>query len=346
MNKRRIYISLMTVLAVLTGGCAGNRTADSTGQGGGEGIFISGSSTVEPISAQNAENFSDLNPDVAIRVEGPGTGDGFEIFCSGDSDIADASRPIKAEEVEKCEEAGVEFIELKVAIDGLSVITNPGNQVECLSFADLYALLGPESTGFDNWSDADALAGELAGLDASEFGELNSPYPSLDLTVTAPGEESGTFDSFVELVIEDIADERGQEPEPRPDYQASPNDNVIIDGIRGSAGSLGWVGFAFVQGNPDAVKALQVDGGDGCVTPTPETIASGEFPIARPLYIYVNAGSAESNSQLSEFVDYYLSEEGMATVAEVGYVPLEDAVIEETRQVWTDRRTGAIDGGN
>lgn len=346
MITRRASIALATSLLVLTAGCAGNRTADSTdGQGGGEGIFISGSSTVEPISAQNAENFSDQNPEVAIRVEGPGTGDGFEIFCSGESDIADASRPIKAQEVEKCEEAGIEFIELKVAIDGLSVVTSPSNEVECLSFADLYALLGPESTGFDNWSDANSLARELADLDASEFGKINAPYPSLDLTVTAPGEESGTFDSFVELVIEDLAEQRGQEPEPRPDYQASPNDNVIIDGIRGSAGSLGWVGYAFVQGNPDAVKALQVDGGDGCVEATPETIASGEFPIARPLYIYVNADRAESNPQLSQFIDYYLSDEGMATVAEVGYVPLEDSVIEDTRQVWADRRTGAIDGG-
>lgn len=336
-------VSLMAAALALVGGCAGSFDA---GPSGGSGVFISGSSTVEPISALIAEDFSRNNPEVPIRVEGPGTGDGFEVFCSGDADISDASRPIKAEEVEKCEEAGIEFIELTVAIDGLSAVTSPRNDmVECLSFADLYALLGPESTGFDRWSDANSLARGLS-LDPSEFGEIHAPYPDADLTVTAPGEESGTFDSFVELVLEDIAEKRGEVPEPRPDYQASPNDNVIIDGIGGSDTSLGWVGFAFIQNNPGAVRALDVDGGGGCVTPTPETIASGEFPISRPLYIYVNADKAQSNEALEDFVDYYLSDKGMRVVPEVGYVPLEDSALEETRQRWAERRAGSVDGGD
>ena len=315
----------------------GDRAGDTS-----SGIFISGSSTVEPISARIADAFTKEQPGVAIRVEGPGTGDGFEMFCAGESDISDASRPIKSEEVAKCDEAGIEFVELKVAIDGLSAITSSKNQVECLSFADLYALLGPESTGFDTWADANALAAELkSSLDAAEYGELHAPYPDVPLTVTAPGEESGTFDSFNELVLTDIAELRQQEPAPRPDYQASPNDNVIVEGISGSESSLGWVGYAFVQENLTKVKALEVDGGDGCVAPTPETIGSGDFPISHPLYIYVNRAKAESNQQLADFVDFYLSDDGLAQVPEVGYVALPDDEISETRQAWTDRRPGA-----
>jgi phosphate transport system substrate-binding protein len=305
-------------------------------------VIISGSSTVEPISARNAENWSPDNPDVAISVDGPGTGDGFEIFCNGESQISDASRPIQPEEIETCEANGIEFIELKVAIDGLSIITSTENdQVTCLSFADAYALLGPESTGFTNWSDADDLAAELAGGD---YGEIHAPYPDAELVVSAPGEESGTFDSFVEIVLEHLAEERGQEAEPRPDYQASPNDNVIVEAISGTPTALGWVGYAFVQANPDAVQALEVDGGDGCVAPTPETIADGSFPIARPLFIYVSVPALADNAALESYVDFYLSDEGFAAVSEVGYVDLADDEIENTRQVWEDRETGTREG--
>jgi phosphate transport system substrate-binding protein len=317
-------------------------TEEETAAGGdleGE-VVVSGSSTVEPISARNAEKFAEENPNVAISVDGPGTGDGFQIFCDGQSDVSDASREIQPEEIEACEANGIEFIELTVAIDGLSIITSTENdQVDCLSFADAYALMGPESTGFSTWSDAEALAAELP----EGYGELHTPYPAdAPLTITAPGEESGTFDSFVEIVLEDLAEERGQDAAPRPDYQASPNDNVIVEGISGSPTSLGWVGYAFVQANPEAVKALAVDGGDGCVEPTPETIANGEFPIARPLYIYVNAAAAEENEALAAYIDFYMSDEGFASVSEVGYVDLEDSVIEETQSIWEDRRTGVI----
>lgn len=320
---------------------------DAAGGSGSSDIFVSGSSTVEPISARNADKFGAEHPDTAIRVEGPGTGDGFEIFCSGESDISDASRPIKPEEVEKCEQAGIEFVELKVAIDGLSVVTSTKNNlIKCLSFADIYALIGPESIGFDKWSDANKLAKELAKeFDPSEFGEVHAPYPNVPLVVTAPGEESGTFDSFVELVVEKIAEERGQEDTlPRPDYQASPNDNVIIDGISGTKTSLGWVGFAFVEENKSQIKPLSVDGGSGCVEPTPETIASGEFPIARDLFIYVNKQRAEAKPKVTEFVDFYLSDVGLETVSQVGYVPLPDEAFAETRAAWEARRVGSVAG--
>lgn len=349
MSSRRSILLLATALTVITAACGGGSNDPSSGGSGSDGgIFISGSSTVEPISATNADKFGQENSDVAIRVEGPGTGDGFEIFCAGESDISDASRPIKAEEVDKCEAAGIEFVELKIAIDGLSVITSPKNdKIECLSFNDLYALLGPESTGFDSWSDANKLAGELkADPKAAEFGQVHAPYPDVPLVVTAPGEESGTFDSFVELALEDLAELREQDDAaPRPDYQASPNDNVITDGISGSDTSLGWVGYAFVQENAGKVKPLAVDGGQGCVEPNPETIASGEFPIARDLYIYVNKAKAEENPAVGEFIDFYLSDAGIATVEEVGYVGLSPEALAETRSAWETKRTGAVDGG-
>ena len=311
-----------------------------------DGIFVSGSSTVEPISARIADAFSGDNSGIAVRVEGPGTGDGFEMFCSGESDISDASRPIKAEEVEKCAAAGIEFVELKIAIDGLSVVTSTGNDVDCLSFADLYALLGPESIGFETWSEANDLAKELRStLDPEEYGEITAPYPRQELTVTAPGEESGTFDSFTEIVLEDISELREQDGLPRPDYQASPNDNVILDGIAGSEGSLGWAGYAFARENRTKVKILEVDGGKGCVAATPDSIANGDFPISRALYIYVNLDKAASNSELVKFVDYFLSDAGISQVPEVGYVSLTDEDLAETRKAWTDRRAGAVDGG-
>lgn len=304
-------------------------------------IFISGSSTVEPISLANAEKFAAENPNLQISVEGPGTSDGFAIFCDGGSDISDASRAVKQEEVDTCAENGIEFVELEVGIDGLSVITSTNNdQVECLSFLDLYALLGPESQGFANWSDANDLAAELAGELGEEFGVSNAPYPDVPLEVTAPGEESGTFDSFIEIALEKIADERGQDATTRPDYQASADDNVIVEGISGSDTSLGWVGYAFASNNSDVIKALPIDGGDGCVEPTEETISDGSYPIARSLYIYPSLTALEENTALEAFVDFYMSDEGFASVTEVGYVSLPDERIEATRAAWEERRAG------
>jgi phosphate transport system substrate-binding protein len=332
------------VLAVLTiaAGCGGG---DDSGSSGGDlsgSITISGSSTVEPISAANAQKFASINPKVEISVDGPGTGDGFALFCEGKTDISDASRPIKLdEEAPICEENDIEFIELKIGVDGISLLTSHDNdEVDCLAFTDLYALLGPESEGFGNWSDANDLGAELDAPGA--------PYPDEPLVITAPGEESGTFDSFAELVLEGIAvDERGiseDGPFIRPDYQASPNDNVIIEGISSNPTSLGWVGYAFYVQNQDVVKALEVDGGDGCIAPTEETIKSAEYPISRFLYVYVNAAKAETNPAVAAYIDFYLSDNGIASVSEVGYVDVAEEDLSTTRSVWEDRETGSREG--
>jgi phosphate transport system substrate-binding protein len=305
---------------------------DTSGDGGSQAltgeIVISGSSTVEPISALVAELFNEQNPDVAISVDGPGTGDGFELFCNDETDISDASRPISEEEAAVCQQAGINYIELEVALDGITVVTSPQNTaITCLDTRDLYALLGPESQGFANWSDANALAAEI--------GAGHAPYSDMPLDITAPGEESGTYDAFIELALTEVIEERGTEEATRPDYQSSSNDNVIIEGISAAPASLGWVGFSFYEANTEVVKAIEIDGGEGCVAPTRETIADASYPLSRSLFIYVNTDKAAPNRALKAYVDFYLTDDGLGTgVVEAGYVDLPADRIEATRSAW------------
>lgn len=326
------------VLAACTATSGGGSATDGAdGDGGGGEIFVSGSSTVEPVTNRVAEVFAESNDDFFYTVEGPGTGDGFALFCDGQTDISDASRAISEEEVAICEENGIAYVELLIAYDGLSVITSAENaDVSCLSFLDLYALLGPESEGFGNWSDANDLAAELEEELGGEFGASNAPYPDIALNATAPGEESGTFDSFVELALEGIAEVRGADATTRPDYTASANDNVIIEGIAGSPGSLGWVGLAFAE-EAEGVKLIDVDGGGGCIIPSDETVADESYPIARPLFIYPNLASVEDNAALAPFIDFYVSAEGLALAGEVGYVALTEEQGQSARDAWEGR---------
>jgi phosphate transport system substrate-binding protein len=326
----------VAALALIAAACSGGESTAGGGSGTSGSVVISGSSTVEPISARVAEMFAGIYPDVAISVEGPGTGDGAKLFCEGAIDVGNASRPYKDSETADCAANGIEFVELVVAIDGLSVLTSPENDAfQCLATSDLYAVLGPESTGFGTWSDANDLAAEL--------GAANAPYPDADLVITAPGEESGTFDTFVEFLIggvaggEDYAETRGAETV-RPDYVASANDNVIIEGVAGSRYSLGWVGYAFYLANRDRVKALAVDAGDGCVAPTAETIADGTYPFSRELYVYVNMEAARTQPEVAAYIDLYLSVQGLAAVDETGYVRLAD--YGPTLAAWEDAKAG------
>src|SRR5215210_2054290 len=193
--RPRLLVGLCFLLglSLLLAACGGGAGGSSGGGGDGGGmsgkIAIEGSSTVYPITTRVSDEFSQENPDVDISVGDAGTSEGFEAFCKGETDISDASRPIEAEEIQACEDNGVEYIELEVGIDGLSVLTSPANDtVECLNFEDLYALVGPESEGFANWTDAQPLATELGS---------STEFPDLPLDITAPGEESGTYDSFI-----------------------------------------------------------------------------------------------------------------------------------------------------
>ncbi len=295
----------------------------------GGSVFVTGSSTVEPISIRVGELALEMSGgDLAVDVEGPGTGDGFAKFCAGEGDVTGASRPIKDEEAQTCADAGIEYTELEVAIDGLSVITNPVNDaITCLDVPGLYSLLGPESEGTATWADNNELATEVGAVQ-------NTPFPDADLVIYGPGEESGTYDSFVEFAIADLAEERGAAEEVRADYSSSANDNLIVEGIESADTSLGWVGFAYYQAEGERLKGVEVDAGDGCVAPTPETIADGSYPFSRSLYIYVNNASAEENPAVASYVDLYLSDEGIAKVSEAGYVDLPDERLEATRAAW------------
>jgi ABC-type phosphate transport system substrate-binding protein len=204
---------------------------------------------------------------------------------------------------------------------------------DCLDLSAVYAITGPESVGEHSWADVADLAADLGSPVADEL-------PAAPLTIFGPGEESGTFDSFTELAIEGLAEERGVEEDnrlPRPDYISSPNDNVIVDGIAGTAGSFGWIGHAFARDNEDAVRTFAVAGADGrCVEPTDRAIATGAYPLARDLFIYVNLDRAADDPAVGAYVDRYLGAEGLEAVSDAGYVALDDRAWAETQAVWAD----------
>jgi len=338
MRKGRKWLTVIAAvmsLSLVAAACGGDD--DDGGATGSENltgtVIVSGSSTVQPITNLVAELFNEeVAGDVAITVDGPGTSDGFVLFCNGETDVQDASRAIEQEEIDACGENGIEYIELEVAFDGITVMTNPANSaVECLNLGDLYALMGPQSEGFTSWADANDLAAEVGGTGG---------FPDAALEITAPGEESGTYDAFLDLAgFEDLGVEQGLSEDDaaamRKDYQASPDDNVIISAMEGSDTALGYVGFAFAEQAGDAVKEMAIDGGSGCVLPSRETIADGTYPLSRSLYIYVNKASVAESPALEAFVDYYVSDSGLVTsVTEVGYVELPADRIEATRSAW------------
>ena len=321
LRRRLLWLPVILVsLALVAAACGGDDEDASEATTGA--VNISGSSTVEPISIRVAELFEDVAADISVTVDGPGTGDGFKLFCEGETDISDASRQIKEQEKETCVANGINnIIELKVGVDGIALMTSASNDtVECLTFGQLFDLIGPNGEGTSTWAEASP------GL------------PDAALDIFGPGEESGTFDSFVEIVLEDLAEEAGVEATTRTDYIPSGDDNVILQGIQSSDTSLGWVGFAFAI-NATGVKLLEVDGGNGCVSPTAETIASNEYPVSRDLWIYVNGDKAAANDAIVAYLDFYVSEALSTAVSDVGYVPLTEAAHAETAERWHSRTT-------
>ena len=320
-RRRLLWLPVILVSFSLVAAACGGDGEDASDTTPGT-VNISGSSTVEPISIRVAELFEDVAPEISVTVDGPGTGDGFKLFCEGETDISDASRQIKDQEKETCVANGIDsIIELKVGVDGIAVMTSEDNDaVECLTFDQLFDLIGPNGEGTSTWTEASP------GL------------PDAPLDIFGPGEESGTFDSFIEIVLEDLAEDAGVEATTRTDYIPSGDDNVILQGIQSSDTSLGWVGFAFGI-NATGVKLLEVDGGNGCVSPTAETIASNEYPISRDLWIYVNADKAAANDAIVAYLDFYVSEALSTAVSDVGYVPLTEAARAETAERWHSRTT-------
>lgn len=269
-------------------------------------IEVDGSSTVYPISEAVAEEFNKLYPKVRVNVGVSGTGGGFKRFTVGETDISGASRLIRnPEETSKAEENGVTYDELRLGTDGLSVLVNLDNDfVDCLTVEELNAIWMPEST-INNWS------------------QVRDSFPDQKMRLYGPDSDSGTFDYFTEEVNEEVQASRS-------DYTASADDNVLVQGIAGDKGSLGYFGYAYYQENKDKLKVVAVDSGSGCVQPNLQTIPSGEYsPLSRPLFIYVNEKSYQ-RPEVKTFVDFYM-DKGPSLTNEVGYVASQDAVYADNR---------------
>ena len=321
------------------GGSSSSSSSGSTGSSGAGGngagtsgsdaalsgpVEIDGSSTVFPITEAVAEEFGIENRDVRVTVGISGTGGGFKRFCAGETDISDASRPIKSGEGSEsaaCEAAGIEYIEIPVAYDGLSVVVHPDNDwAQCLTVEELNLIWAPEAEGkITNWN------------------QIRADFPDAGLTLYGPGTDSGTFDYFTETV-------NGEAQSSRADFTASEDDNILVQGVAGDKNALGYFGLAYLEENADKVKGVEVDGGGGCVAPTVATVEDGTYaPLSRPLFIYVNVASIDK-PQVRAFVDYYL-ENVPVLAADVGYVKFPDNFYAKITETWTNGTTGSIFSG-
>ncbi len=263
-------------------------------------IAVDGSSTVFPITEAAAEEFGGQYPDVRITVGIAGTGGGFKKFCNGETDISDASRAIKSTEVELCAQGGVEYEEFQVGLDGLTVVINPANDFATCLTVDQLKLIWDAGSTVTNWN------------------QVDPSFPDQPLTLYGPGTDSGTFDFFTEVV-------NGEAKRSRSDYTASEDDNVLVQGVSGDPNALGYFGLAYFIENSDKLKAVQVDGGNGCVEPSFDTVNSGDYaPLSRPLFIYVKKDSL-ARPEVLEFVKFYLTN-AATLVEEVGYVAVPQEV--------------------
>jgi phosphate transport system substrate-binding protein len=279
-------------------------------------IKIDGSSTVFPITEAVAEEFQiEKQGGVQVTVGVSGTGGGFKKFCAGQTDISNASRPIKDEEMQACQAAGIEYIELPVAYDALTVVVNPQNPIESITVEELKKMWEPTAEGtITNWN------------------QVNSSWQDAPLALFGPGADSGTFDYFTDEI-------NGEEGASRTDYTPSEDDNVLVQGVANDANALGYFGYAYYEENQDKLKALPVDSGNGPVFPSTETVRDGSYtPLSRPLYIYINA-EAVNRSEVKEFVDFYLNSDA-ELVQEVGYVPLAEAELTEAKNRFANKVLG------
>ena len=300
--------ALLLGLIALVAGCGGGRGgADATGTttaatGGGSDlsgrIEADGSSTVGPYTTAAAERFQQQNPDVQITVGVSGTGGGFERFCRGETDLSNASRPIKDEEAAICDGKGIDYVEFQVANDALTVVVNKDNDwVTCLTIDQLKKIWGP-------------------GSKVSNWNQIDPSFADQKFSLFGPGTDSGTFDYFTGVI-------NGEEGASRSDYGASEDDNTIVTGVAGEKGGLGYFGFSYFEENQDKLNAVEIDGGDGCVKPSVGTAQDGTYqPLSRPLFIYVKK-DALTRPEVEAFLRYILdNESAIADAAQ--FVPLTD----------------------
>jgi phosphate transport system substrate-binding protein len=284
-TRKIISLAVSAVLAAGVAACGGDdegtATASSEGDGAISGsISIDGSSTVYPFVQVAAEFFNEEYPDVRISVGQAGTGGGFEAFCAGETDIANASRAIEAEEEQLCKKGGVEYSEVQVANDGIAVVTSKDLELDCLTTAELKEI-------WNKGSQVD------------------------DYALFGPGTDSGTFDFFTEVI-------NGEEGVTRDDYEASEDDNQLVSGVSGSEKGMGYFGFSYYEANTDKLNVVAVDGGEGCVEPSKETIQDGSYkPLSRPLFMYPSA-EAIRRPEVKAFMDYVIANQ--AEIAEAANI--------------------------
>ena len=323
-------MSLVVVGAVLVAGCGKGDQATGTGEPAGKSavIVIDGSSTVLPISQAVAEEFEKAHA-ARVTVGKSGTGGGFKKLCRGEIVIAGASRPIKESEREACKAAGVEYIELPVAYDGIAVVVHKDNDwVEHLTLEELKTMWVPESEG-----------------KVMSWNQVREGWPDQRLRLFGAGVDSGTYDYFTAAVV-------GTEHSSRGDFQSSEDDNVLVQGVSSDQSSLGFFGYAYYVENTDKLKLVPIDDGDpangaGAISPTLETVANGTYqPLSRPIFIYVSKKAADERPEVAKVVEFYLNE-GRALVKEVGYIPLPDRAYDLVTQRFQKRETGSLfEGGS
>jgi len=305
---RRAILPGVAVIAMALSACGGADAGADTGSGNGASgsVAVDGSSTVFPMSNAAAELLSEENPDVQVAVAESGTGGGFEKFCAGQTDISDASRPIEQEEKDACAKQGIEYTELQVATDALTVVVHPDLDVDCLTTDQLVKLWEPGSK-VTNWN------------------QLDPSFPDQEISLFGPGSDSGTYDYMAADVIGDESETT------REDYEASEDDNVLVQGVAGTEGATGYFGYTYYEENSDSLKALSIDDGNGCVAPSAETAQAGEYtPLSRPLFVYVKNSAYNDNAAVKEYVDFYV--ENLADIADVGkFIPLSDDLYSKTQ---------------
>ncbi|MDP4920829.1 MAG: PstS family phosphate ABC transporter substrate-binding protein [Solirubrobacteraceae bacterium] len=280
--KRLMIGAAVGALAVGVSACGSSDSSSTTSSVSGA-VAIDGSSTVFPFAQAAAEGFQSENPDAKVTVGESGTGGGFEKFCAGEIDVADASRPIDdADEVPVCKENNVEYAQIEVANDGIAIVTNPALKMSCLTTDQLNQLWKKGST-------------------VSDYNQLGSGVPAGKVSLFGPGTDSGTFDFFTEEI-------NGEKGDTRTDYQPSEDDNVLVQGVQGDSTALGYFGFSYYETNADKLNLVAVDGGDGCIKPSVETIQNGTYkPLSRTIYMYVNAASLADKPQVKAFMDYVVA---------------------------------------
>ncbi len=314
-DKTIVGLGIGIAIAATLSSCSGGVVSEQNPP-----IKIDGSSTVYPITQVVVEDFKTNKGNGAeIDVDFSGTGGGFKKFCGEQTDISNASRPISTAEMAACKQAGVAYIELPIAFDGLTVVVNPANNwLDSISLEELNAI----------WSPA-------AEKTVTRWNQVQASLPDRPLNLYGPGEASGTYDYFTEAVVGDAG-------ESRQDYLASEDDTIIVQGVKQDPNALGYLGLSYYEANQEEIKAVAIDSGDGAVLPSRETVEAGEYqPLSRPLFIYINSRAAQKNSALKEFVEFYL-EKAPEVVSQVGYVPLPEDGYQLTKIHFQRGKVGTV----